>query len=107
MKKEIDTLLQETLERLNHLDDAEDLERLRVEVLGRKGKISRLFNKLGQISAQKRPEVGKILNEARAHLQSAIKEAEDRTKSGLTLSYQWRIEQWHLNYQLFLTRKTH
>ncbi len=82
MKKEIDTLLQETLERLRHLDDAEELERLRVEVLGRKGKISRLFNKLGKISAQKRPEVGKILNEARAHLQSAIKEAEDRTKSG-------------------------
>jgi phenylalanyl-tRNA synthetase alpha chain len=82
MKKEIDTLLQETLERLNHLDDAEEVERLRVEVLGRKGKISHLFNKLAKISAQKRPEVGKILNEARAHLQNAIKEAEDRTKSG-------------------------
>ena len=81
MKQEIDTLLQENLERLIHIDDARELERLRVELLGRKGKISRLFKKLGEIPGQDRPEAGKILNKARARLESAFKEAKDRATS--------------------------
>jgi phenylalanyl-tRNA synthetase alpha chain len=81
MKKEIDTLLQETLERLSHIDDARELERLRVEVLGRKGTINNLFKKLGEIPTQERPEAGKILNEARARLESAFEGARNRTTS--------------------------
>ncbi len=81
MKRKIDTLLQETLERLSHIDDAKELERLRVEVMGRKGVISGLFKELGEISGQDRPEVGKRLNNARAHLESAFEKAKDRTTS--------------------------
>ncbi len=81
MKQEIDTLLQENLERLSHIDDARELEKLRVELLGRKGKISRLFKKLGEIPDQDRPEAGKILNKARARLEGAFKEAKDRATS--------------------------
>jgi len=81
MKQEIDTLLQENLERLSHIDDARELERLRVELLGRKGKISRLFKKLGEIPVQDRPEAGKILNKARARIESAFEEAKDRATS--------------------------
>ena len=81
MKQEIDTLLQETLERVANIDDLEELERLRIHVLGRKGEIARLFKKLGKSPAQERPALGKILNEARARLESAIKEATSRTTS--------------------------
>jgi phenylalanyl-tRNA synthetase alpha chain len=81
MKREIDTLLQETLERVANIDDVEELERLRIHVLGRKGEIARLFKKLGESPAQERPALGRILNEARARLESAIKEAESRTTS--------------------------
>ena len=55
MKQEIDTLLQETLERVANIDDVEELERLRIHVLGRKGEIARLFRKLGESPAQERP----------------------------------------------------
>ena len=81
MKQEIDTLLQETLERVANIDDVEELERLRIHVLGRKGEIARLFKKLGKSPAQERPALGRILNEARARLESAIKEATSRTSS--------------------------
>ena len=81
MKQEIDTLLQETLERVANTDDVEELERLRIHVLGRKGEIARLFKKLGESPAQERPALGKTLNEARARLESAIKEATSRTTS--------------------------
>lgn len=81
MKQEIDTLLQETLERVANTDDVEELARLRIHVLGRKGEIARLFKKLGESPAQERPALGKTLNEARARLESAIKEATSRTTS--------------------------
>ncbi len=81
MKKEIDTLLQETLQRLDRIEDAEGLERLRIEVLGRKGRLSLLFKKLGERTAQERPALGKILNEARARLESGFEEAASRTSS--------------------------
>ena len=81
MKKELDTLVQETLERLGRVTDSQALERLRIEVLGRKGVISQLFKKLGDLPAQERPEVGKALNETRTRLESAFEEAEDHIVS--------------------------
>ena len=74
MKQETDTLVQETLDRLAHIKNAADLERLRVEVLGRKGEISRLFKKLGAMPAKDRPELGRNLNQARARLETAFQE---------------------------------
>ena len=75
MKQKIDTLLQETIERLETNDSAKDVERLRIDVLGRKGTLSHLFKKLGESPAKERPVLGKILNETRARLESAFEEA--------------------------------
>ena len=84
MKKEVDTLVQETLKRLGRINDAQELERFSVEVLGRKGIVSRLFKRLGDLSAPERPEVGKALNDARALLENAFQEANERTVSDRT-----------------------
>ena len=79
MKQEIDTLLQETLDRLARLKDAQELERLRIEVLGRKGKISSFFKHLGDSPAEQRPALGRLLNEARSRLESAFEKAKSQT----------------------------
>lgn len=79
MKQQINTLLQETLDRLAHLEDEQELERLRIEVLGRKGEIARLFKQLGGSSAEERPALGKLLNEARSRLENAFQEAKSQT----------------------------
>jgi phenylalanyl-tRNA synthetase alpha chain len=81
MKQKIDTLLQETIERLAIIDSAKDVERLRIDVLGRKGTLSHLFKKLGESPAKERPVLGKILNETRLRLESAFEEAKSRTTS--------------------------
>ena len=79
MKQEIDTLLQETLNRLARLEGAGELERLRIEVLGRKGKLADLFKQLGASPAEERPTLGKLLNETRSRLESAFEEAKSQT----------------------------
>jgi phenylalanyl-tRNA synthetase alpha chain len=79
MKQDIDTLLQETLDRLARLEDAQEVEKLRIEVLGRKGEIARLFNQLGASPEEERPTLGKLLNEARSRLENAFQEAKRQT----------------------------
>jgi phenylalanyl-tRNA synthetase alpha chain len=79
MKQDIDTLLQETLDRLARLEDAQELEKLRIEVLGRKGEIARLFKRLGASPEKERPALGKLLNEARSRLEKAFQEAKGQT----------------------------
>ncbi|HVO84493.1 MAG TPA: phenylalanine--tRNA ligase subunit alpha [Syntrophobacteria bacterium] len=78
MKQEINTLLENYLAELGRITDLAALERLRVEVLGRKGTVVQLFKGLGSLSAEERPEVGKVLNEARARLEGAFETARER-----------------------------
>jgi phenylalanyl-tRNA synthetase alpha chain len=78
MKREISTLLENYLAELGRVTDLSALERLRLEVLGRKGTLAQLFKGLGSLSAEERPEVGKVLNEARARLEGAFERARER-----------------------------
>jgi phenylalanyl-tRNA synthetase alpha chain len=78
MKQAINTLLQETLDRLARLEDAQALESLRIEVLGRKGKVADLFKQLRDSPAEERPALGKLLNEARSRLESAFEQAKSQ-----------------------------
>jgi len=78
MKQEISTLLENYLAELGRITDLSALERLRLEVLGRKGTLAQLFKGLGSLSAEERPEVGKVLNEARARLEGAFETARER-----------------------------
>ncbi|MBQ0718876.1 MAG: phenylalanine--tRNA ligase subunit alpha [Gammaproteobacteria bacterium] len=49
-----------------------DLEQLRVEYLGKKGKITGMLKTLGKLSAEERPKAGAVINEVKAALQSNI-----------------------------------
>jgi phenylalanyl-tRNA synthetase alpha chain len=79
MKQTINTLLQETLDRLASLEDSQELERLRIEVLGRKGKVADLFKQLRNSPAEERPALGKLLNKTRSRLESAFEEVKSQT----------------------------
>ena len=81
MKQEIHTFLENCLAELGRVTDLSALERLRLEVLGRKGKLAQLFKDLRGLSAEERPEAGKVLNEARARLEGAFETARERLTS--------------------------
>lgn len=58
----------------------DDCEATRVEYLGRKGKVTTLFELLGELSSDEKPQAGKLLNELKqdleAELQARIDELE-------------------------------
>ncbi|HKJ66953.1 MAG TPA: phenylalanine--tRNA ligase subunit alpha [bacterium] len=64
--------------------DLDALEELRIKYLGRKGKVQELFSLIGEAEPDKRPKIGKALNELKSYitdtLQESKQEAEDASK---------------------------
>ncbi len=53
------------------------LEKIRVEFLGKKGRLTSVLRGMGNLSAEERPAVGKIANEVRQVLEEELKKAFD------------------------------
>lgn len=63
--------------------DLQGLDQVRIRYLGRKGELTQLFKGLGKVSDQDRPELGRLLNEARIEVEKRLAEAVERTKEAL------------------------
>ena len=64
-------LLDSALARVNAAATADDLESVRVEVLGRKGVLAQLSKDMGKLSAEERAARGKFINTAKQALEGA------------------------------------
>ena len=81
--QDYDKLKNEVLIKIKEANSLDDLENLRVQVLGKKGSITSLMKQLGSLEPDKRREAGKILNS----LQKNIIESIDNKKSSLEETY--------------------
>ena len=61
--------------------DLKELDNLRVKFLGKKGEVTNLLRGMSQLSAEDRPKIGKIVNEARAEIENLIAEKNSELKS--------------------------
>ncbi len=61
-------------------DDYKAIEQIRVRCLGRKGDLAQLFKDVPKAPPEKRPELGKLLNEVKTELEQRINEALERAK---------------------------
>jgi len=74
MVQTIDEVRNRFLAKLAGVQGERDLESLRVEFLGRNGRIAGMFDSLKTLSADQRPSAGKLLNELRTFAQSKFEE---------------------------------
>jgi phenylalanyl-tRNA synthetase alpha chain len=74
MKEEAEHIQQEFLAELSQAADLQQLDRVRVKFLSRKGRIADLFDALQNVSAAEKPAFGKLLNELRHSAQSQFDE---------------------------------
>ena len=66
MESKIKALREEAAKAVNELSKSlNDLNDVRVKYLGKKGELTSLLRGLGQISAEDRPRIGQIVNDAR------------------------------------------
>ncbi len=70
--EEIEALKKSALKALDNINDKKTLEDVKVELLGRKSRLSELSRSLGKVPADIRPKAGAELNELRRTIQEKI-----------------------------------
>jgi phenylalanyl-tRNA synthetase alpha chain len=78
MREEIAKIKEETLSKLERLRTPEELQDLKVKVMGKKGSLTSLLKQMGSLKPEERPQMGQIINEVRNQLEKAweLKEKE-------------------------------
>lgn len=80
MKDKLLQVKESALEQLKSVKDNADIEKLRVQFLGKKGELTLLLRSMGSLSAEERPAMGKLANEVRELIEQEI----DSFKENLT-----------------------
>ena len=68
------------LEAIKNTTSIDEVENLRVQYLGKKGEITSILKEMGKLSAEERPVIGKVANEVREAIDSAITIKKDELK---------------------------
>ena len=68
---ELEAIVNQAKAEIDAASDAATLDQVRVEFMGKKGKLTDLLKGLGQLSAEERPLAGQKINEAKQVIQQA------------------------------------
>jgi phenylalanyl-tRNA synthetase alpha chain len=82
MKEEILALEKRALAELDSVSDHSGLERFRVTYLGKKGFLTSLLKRLGELTPEERPEAGQLANRVKIALTRKFEEAKENLDSG-------------------------
>ena len=84
MKEKIEALRSKAKSALEACDSEQAIEELRVKYLGKKGELTALLKQMGSLSAEERPVVGQLVNEAKQKLEALIAEKKAEMKQKAT-----------------------
>lgn len=73
MEKKINKIKEGVVSKSNLASNLQDIEKLKVEYLGRKGVVTLLLRKLGTLSSEEKPKIGKLLNQAKREIEELLK----------------------------------
>ena len=80
MVEKINELKKQAKEKILNAKDTIDIENIRVEFLGKKGKIVEVLKDLKNVEAQKRKEIAMIANEIKAEVEKSIESKKEELK---------------------------
>ncbi|WP_218309515.1 phenylalanine--tRNA ligase subunit alpha [Alteromonas antoniana] len=69
---ELDSIINQAKGQIDAAEDAATLDQVRVEFMGKKGKLTDMLKSLGKLSAEERPAAGQKINQAKQQIQQAI-----------------------------------
>lgn len=75
MKEKLEQIKNAAMEELNNLIKKEDIEAVKIKFLGKKGELTSILRGMGGLTAEERPIIGKVVNEVREVLETAIEGA--------------------------------
>ena len=80
MKEQLISLKERALSEIKQSSSMEELDSLRVKYSGKKGELTAILKGMGKLSAEERPEMGKIANEVREAIETAISQTREEIK---------------------------
>jgi phenylalanyl-tRNA synthetase alpha chain len=72
MKKKIKKIKEEVISKSNLVSSIKDIEKLKVEYLGRKGLVTLLLRNLKTLSSEERPKIGQLLNQTKREIEELL-----------------------------------
>lgn len=83
---ELTRIVEQALGEIDNAGDLAALDQLRVQYLGKKGLISMQMKTLGSLSAEERPQFGKLVNEAKDEVAGRIAECKQKLEAAALVS---------------------
>ena len=74
---DLEVLEKEMFSKLKTIEDLQELQKFRVEYLGKKGKITQILRSLGNLPKEERPVVGRRINELKERILEALEIKEE------------------------------
>lgn len=72
MKEKIREIEESAVSEINIAGDGDAIEKLRIKYLGRKGLITELFKKMGEVPPEEKGEIGKLINSLKNNVAKAL-----------------------------------
>ena len=80
MENTIERIYADAMQDLASATDAEAIDQLSTQYLGRKGRITHFLRNISRLPVEERPQAGKRANEIKRSLEDAFKKAQERSK---------------------------
>jgi len=74
MQQKLENLKQEVINKIKNIKLAKELEDLKVEYLGRKGKLTKIFKDVKDITDEEKPVVGRLIQEVKSEVEKVYNE---------------------------------
>ena len=72
MQDKIEEIKKQAEEKIKEIKNSQELQELKVKMLGKKSELSNLLKGLGKLSPEERPKVGALVNEARKTIEEKM-----------------------------------
>ncbi|HIX35145.1 MAG TPA: phenylalanine--tRNA ligase subunit alpha [Candidatus Limosilactobacillus merdigallinarum] len=83
IREKLEELRDQGLADIQHTDDLDAINKIRVSLLGKKGPITNVLRGMKDLSAEERPKVGKFANQVRNELQKRLDDKKEQIEADL------------------------
>ena len=80
MEDKISEIKDKTLDEISKVKNMQDIEEIRIKVLGKKGELTALLKMMGSLSKEERPKMGALVNSVKKKKKKKIDETEKKFK---------------------------
>ena len=78
MEEEVNQIKNETLKKIEQAKNLQEIEDIRVKVLGKKGELTAVLKMMGSLSPEERPKMGSLVNNVKDEISKKINEAQTK-----------------------------